>query len=108
MKVLVLLCLLLSLISPQVEADSLAKAYFGATVDDPDDEDVPSVNDVAAAGLPMKATGRTLNWTTFMSHYFRPWQPIQVGVEYQYWVTQYRGLLRGENNRVSANFTFYF
>jgi len=84
------------------------KAYFGATVDDPDDEDVPSVNDVAAAGLPMKATGRTLNWTTFMSHYFRPWQPIQVGVEYQYWVTQYRGLLRGENNRVSANFTFYF
>jgi hypothetical protein len=84
------------------------RAYVGGTVDDPDNDDVPSLDDVQTAGLPIRATGRTLNWSVFVSNHFRPWQPVQVGFEYQYWVTEFRGLNKGVSNRYNLHFGFYF
>ncbi len=83
--------------------------YIGGSVDDPDDEDVPSYEDVDVADLdPTTYTGRTLNWVGFVSARYRPWQPFQIACEYYHWVTEYKGLETGVDNRVDLHFSYFF
>ena len=83
--------------------------YIGGSVDDPDDEDVPSYEDVNAATLDATTyTGRTLNWVGFLSARYRPWQPFQIAFEYYHWVTEYKGLETGIDNRVDLHFSYFF
>jgi hypothetical protein len=85
--------------------------YIGASVDDPDDADLPSYEDVTAASPVLDAvtyTGRTLNWTGFLSARYRPWQPFQIAFEYYHWVTEYKGLDTGIDNRVDLHFSYFF
>ncbi len=83
--------------------------YIGGSVDDPDDEDVPSYEDVDAAELVLTTyTGRTLNWVGFVSARYRPWQPFQIACEYYHWVTEYKGLETGIDNRVDLHFSYFF
>lgn len=83
--------------------------YIGGSVDDPDDDEVPSFAQVDGADLDaVTYTGRTLNWVGFVSSRYRPWQPFQVAVEYYYWVTEFRGLERGVDNRVDMHFSYFF
>lgn len=83
--------------------------YIGGSVDDPDDEDVPSYEQVEEAELdPVTVTGRTFNWVGFVSARYRPWKPFQVACEYYYWVTEYRGLEKGTDNRVDLHFSYFF
>jgi hypothetical protein len=80
--------------------------YAGASVDDPKDEDVPSVSDVTPETL--SSVGRTRNWTVFASGRYRPWTPFQIGLEYYYWVTEYNGLGDGVDNRLDLHFSYIF
>jgi hypothetical protein len=83
--------------------------YIGASADDPEDEDVPSYAEVDAADLDaVTYTGRTLNWVGFVSARYRPWQPFQIAVEYYHWVTEYKGLESGIDNRVDMHFSYFF
>ena len=83
--------------------------YIGGSVDDPDDEDVPSYEEVDAADLDVTAnTGRTLNWVGFLSARYRPWQPFQIAFEYYHWVTEYKGLESGIDNRIDLHFSYFF
>ena len=83
--------------------------YLGCSADDPEDEDVLSYEEVDAADLdPVLYTGRTLNWVGFVSARYRPWQPFQVAVEYYHWVTEYKGLKSGIDNRVDMHFSYFF
>jgi hypothetical protein len=82
--------------------------YAGGSVDDPDDEDVPSAADIGGAGLPLGDVGRTLNRVAYVSARWRPWSPFLVGAEYYYWVTEYRGLERGNNNRIDLHLSYWF
>jgi len=82
--------------------------FVGGSVDDPNDADVPSLDDVTGAGLSEDATGRTLNWVAFVSTRWRPWSPLLVGIEYFHWVTTYKGLDKGDNNRINLHFSYFF
>lgn len=83
--------------------------YIGGSVDDPDDDDLPSYADVDEADLDVTTlTGRTLNKVAFVSARYRPWAPFQVACEYYYWVTEYKGLQRGIDNRVDLHFSYFF
>ncbi len=83
--------------------------YVGGSVDDPDDDDAPSFAEVDDADLDaVTYTGRTLNWVGFLSSRYRPWQPFQIALEYYYWVTEYKGLDRGIDNRVDLHFSYFF
>jgi hypothetical protein len=83
--------------------------YIGASADDPEDEDVLSYEEVDGADLDAVIyTGRTLNWVGFVSARYRPWQPFQIAVEYYHWVTEYKGLESGIDNRVDMHFSYFF
>jgi len=91
--------------------------YLGWSADDPEDEDLVSYDEVLAAneGLaadkkldPVTYTGRTLNWVGFVSARYRVWQPFQVAVEYYHWVTEYKGLESGIDNRIDMHFSYFF
>ena len=62
--------------------------FAGAAIDDPLDRQV-------ADGQ------RSRNMTAFGVLRFRPWKPLQIGLEYIYWVTEYEGFGRGDANRVN-------
>lgn len=83
--------------------------YIGAAVDDPEDDDLPSYSELEEAELDATAmTGRSLNQVAFVSARYRPWQPFQIACEYYYWVTEYKGLQRGIDNRVDVHFSYFF
>lgn len=90
--------------------------YLGGSVDDPENADLPSYVDVnhwntdnPDAKLDVTSvTGRTLNWVAFLSTRYRPWQPFQIAVEYYHWVTEYKGLETGIDNRVDLHFSYFF
>lgn len=88
--------------------------YIGGSIDDPDDQDLPSYQQLDDAGKLLKTsdamalTGRTRNQVAFVSARYRPWTPFQVACEYYYWVTEYKGLKRGIDNRVDLHFSYFF
>lgn len=71
------------------------KLYAGATVEQPDEDAVPS-------------GGRTRNGAFFAVGRYRPWKPLQVAVEYLYWKTSYKGPNDGIANRLDIHFTYNF
>lgn len=71
----------------------------GASIDDPFDDDLPEGGDV---------TARALNRTLFAVQKFRPWEPVQFGLEYWYWRTDYIGADTGDAHRVNLHSSFYF
>jgi hypothetical protein len=83
--------------------------YIGMSIDDPKDDTVPSYEEIEEADLdPASATGRTYNQVAFVSARYRPWAPFQVACEYYYWVTEYKGLEKGTDNRVDLHFSYFF
>jgi len=64
-----------------------------------------------AADSPKRAEvpvgGRTFNIAGFAVTRFRPWKAFEIGLEYLYWVTEYRDLKRGVDNRVDLHLTCF-
>jgi len=71
----------------------------GVSIDDPFDNDLPDADGT---------TARTLNRTLFAVQKFRPWEPVQFGLEYWYWRTDYIGAETGDAHRVNVHSSFYF
>lgn len=83
--------------------------YVGGSIDDPEDADLISFEEADTAGLDAASyTGRTLNWVGFVSARYRPWAPFQIAFEYYYWVTEYKGLDDGIDNRIDMHFSYFF
>ncbi len=77
------------------KATSRWAAYAGSTLDDPRDADVP-------------ASGRTRNGAWYLVNRYKPWDRLEVGLEYLRWTTSYRGLGKGEANRVDLYLSWSF
>ncbi len=88
--------------------------FAGYAIDDPDDEDVPTLEEATSksgANSAIQAlgdTGRTKNEAAFGVVRVRPWAPLQIALEYIHWKTAYAGLDEGTDNRIDAHTTLYF
>ena len=92
--------------------------YVGASIDDPKDEQLPTAAEIEAEFPNLKEkelqkklqqrTGRTLNQVVYVSSRWKPWKPFLVGVEYYYWMTEYKGLEKGKTNRVTVHTSYVF
>ena len=78
-----------------IDAAGWWSLFLGATMDDPDDGDL---ND----------GDRSRNAAAFLVNRFKPWSSFQVGVEYLYWLTEYKNLDSGSSNRVDLHFSYFF
>jgi len=68
------------------DATPWSTLYLGYTVDDPDDGDLVT-------------NARAKNAAWYVTNRFRFGAPFQIGIEYLRWMTRYRGLARGLDNR---------
>jgi hypothetical protein len=82
--------------------------WIGYSIDDPDDDDVPSRQDVEAADEDLSIVGRTRNQVAYVSNRFTPFDPFLIGLEYCHWVTEYHGLEKGTDNRITLYFSYSF
>ena len=80
----------------------------GYSLDDPDDEDVPTLEEVSCKKPGISSTGRTRNEVMWGMVRYRPWQPLVLAGEYQYWTTEFAGLDEGDDNRVDVHVTLLF
>ncbi len=78
----------------------------GYTVDDPDDNDLPSSNTIASSGT--TADGRTKNQTYYIAERFKPGGGVEIGIDYMYWQTDYKTLKNGIDNRINMVFQYNF
>lgn len=78
-----------------VQLNKVYSIYGGATLDDPDDDDL-------AAG------GRTENRSWYLVNRFRVGQPFLIGVDYLRWTTEYLGLEDGTDNRWNLYLVYNF
>lgn len=84
-------------------ANSIAVGY---TVDDPNDNDLPSSNTITSGGT--TADGRTKNQAYYIAERFKPGRGIEVGIDYIYWQTDYKTLKNGIDNRINMIFQYNF
>lgn len=71
----------------------------GVAIDDVLDEDLP----------PREAANRrTQNRAAYAVHKFRPWDPVQIGLEYWYWQTEYTAAPTGTAHRVNLHTSVFF
>ena len=68
--------------------------HFGYAIDDPQNND-------------LNTNGRELNSTFYMAHRFN-FDPIEFGLDYLNWRTQYIGLDKGHDNRFQAYISYKF
>lgn len=69
--------------------------FVGYAIDDPSDGDLP-------------AGGRTKNEAWFLVNRFRVARPFVVGIDYLSWETSYKGLPKGDDNRLNLYFIYNF
>lgn len=67
----------------------------GFSTDDPIDTDIPE-------------GGRTRNSAFYIGNRFRPGGGFLIGMDYLYWITQFKGLTKGIDNRVNIFFQYGF
>ena len=67
----------------------------GFSTDDPVDADIP-------------VNGRTRNHAVFIANRISPDDNLLLGIDYLWWRTNYKGLLRGANNRVNIFLQYNF
>lgn len=80
--------------------------YVGASIDDPEDEDVLSLVDAEGEGMGESAVGRIQNTVFYLSNRFQVAGPMTLGLELYRWETRYRGLADGTGNRVDLYFSY--
>lgn len=85
------------------QSNSLA---LGWTIDDPDNDDLPSSGTIAANGT--TSDGRTKNEAYYVSERFRAGGGVEMGIDYLYWQTDYKTLKKGTDNRVNLVFQYNF
>jgi hypothetical protein len=78
-----------------LKVNQVYSIYPGYTIDDPRDRDVP-------------AQGRVKNRAWYVVNRFRVTGPFLVGIDYLRWATDYKGLLRGVNNRFNLYLQYDF
>ncbi|NKB72270.1 MAG: hypothetical protein GKR89_34770 [Candidatus Latescibacteria bacterium] len=71
------------------------KLFAGATMDTPDEDDVPE-------------GGRTKNQAFFAVGRYKPWKNFQAAFEYLNWKTEYKNGPEGTANRVDIHFTYSY
>jgi hypothetical protein len=69
--------------------------YFGYTVDDPSDEDLPD-------------GGRTRNGAWYLVNRFKIARPFMIGIDYLNWQTEFKGLPEGDDNRFNLYLVYNF
>jgi len=87
-------------------SSTINSVAVGWTLDDPDDNDLPISNTIAANGT--TSDGRTKNQTYYIAYRFKPGAGIEIGIDYIYWQTYYRTLKEGINNRVNTVLQYNF
>jgi hypothetical protein len=79
----------------QLKPNAKWKLFAGATMDTPDEADLP-------------AGGRKSNLALFFVGRYRPWDQFQAAFEYLNWKTEYKGAAKGTANRADVHFTYYY
>ena len=69
--------------------------FVGYSVDDPDDDDLPT-------------GGRDLNELIYVGANYRVWEPLRLGWEYIFWNTEFEGADDGTNNRFHVWMAYHF
>lgn len=87
----------------KLRSNSLA---VGWTVDNPDNDDLPSSGTIAANGT--TSDGRTKNEAYYVSERFKAGSGVEIGVDYLNWQTDYKTLKKGTDNRVNLVFQYNF
>ena len=79
---------------------------LGWTIDDPDNDELPSSGTIAANGT--TSDGRTKNEAYYISERFKAGSGVEIGIDYLYWQTDYKTLKTGTDNRVNLVFQYNF
>lgn len=87
----------------KLQNNSLA---LGWTVDDPDNDELPSSSTITATGS--TTDGRTKNEAYYVSERFKAGGGVEIGIDYLYWQTDYKTLKKGTDNRVNLVFQYNF
>ncbi len=87
----------------KLQNNSLA---IGWTVDDPDNDELPSSGTISANGS--TSDGRTKNEAYYLSERFKAGSGVEIGIDYLYWQTDYKTLKKGTDNRVNLVFQYNF
>ena len=78
----------------------------GWTVDDPDNDELPSSGIIAANGT--TSDGRTKNEAYYVSERFKAGGGVEIGIDYLYWQADYKTLKKGTDNMVNLVFQYNF
>lgn len=78
-----------------LQVSSRWSIHPGFSTDDPLDVDIPD-------------GGRTRNTAFYLGNRFRPGGGFLIGMDYLYWITQFKGLSQGIDNRVNVFFQYGF
>lgn len=84
------------------------QAILGASIDDVFDGDLPGPPANEDCGGDCDVEFRTRNRTLYAVQKYRPWEPVQFGLEYWYWATDYADAETGNAHRVNFHTSVFF